>query len=266
MEYVRENGVKVIVDGDKVQFGNGVMRKSVIGANFVNGVLLGGYLSSFDGVFSDESINIQTGIGEHVDAKIGDIKEVYEMLKTGIEGIESTNIYELSRLVLETVNDFFGGFGNIEMRMDYYFSNDFEECVNNKISDLKGTGAAMCVERAALSQNLLKSLGINSFFKTSGIIRNGNKEVHSYNLIEFNGRCYIFDSSIPNLMNGQITPLIAEIDKEVFTLLSVPIQDIGISVTVSHFNPYRNEDVTITYDSGRQKAIKVSSLTEGKRL
>lgn len=119
----------------------------------------------------------------------------------------------------------------------------------------------MCVERAALSQNLLTSIGINSFFKTSGIIKNDNKEVHSYNLIEYKGKYYIFDASMPNLINGQVNPLIAEINKESFDLLSSPISDLGISVTVSHYNPYRDYDVTVTYDSNREKHIEVDSLT-----
>ena len=80
------------------------------------------------------------------------------------------------------------------------------------------------------------------------------------NLIEYKGKYYIFDASMPNLINGQVNPLIAEINKESFDLLSSPISDLGISVTVSHYNPYRDIDVTITYDSYREKQIEVTSL------
>lgn len=260
MEYVKKDGTKVIVEGDKVQYGEGVMLKKIIGANFINGFVYGGYLSSFNGCFCDELIGIESGLGDIVNAKIGDIKGAYELLKSKINNIDITNVYELSRLVLETVDEFFCGFDNIDARMNYYCPEEFEESENNKISDLKGTGAAMCVERAALAQNLLKSLGINSIYKTSGIIKNGNKEIHSYNLIEFNDRYYIFDTSMPNLINNQVNPLIAEIDRETFNLLSSPLSDTGISITVSHYNPYRDMDVTITYDSCREKSIEVSSL------
>ena len=92
-------------------------------------------------------------------------------------------------------------------------------------------------------------------------MKNDIKDVHSYNLIEYQGKYYIFDTAIPNLINGQVSPLIAEIDKESFELLSSPISDFGISVTVSHYNPYRNYDVTITYDSNREKCIEVDPLT-----
>lgn len=263
MEYVRKNGTKVIVEGDNVQYGEGKFRKSKIGANFVNGIIIGGQLSSFNESFSEEIINIQSGLGDIVNAKMGDISDAYELLKFKINNVENPDIYELSCLVLDTVDEFFGGISNIEKRFDYYYPSDFDESENNKISNLKNTGAAMCVERSALAQNLLKFLGLNSFYKSSGILKNGIKEVHSYNLVEYDGKYYIFDSSIPNLINEQISPLIAEIDKKTFILLSSPIPDIGISITVSHYNPYRNVDVTITYDSCREIKLEINAL-DGK--
>ena len=264
MEYIDENGTKIIVAGNKVQYGEGKMRENVIGANYTHGIRHGGYLSSFNGTFHNELIGIESGIGDIINAKIGNVKEAYELLKTKISTIDTTDIFELSNKVLETVDEYFGGIKNIDQRLNYYYSEDYEESKDNKISNLKGTGAAMCVERAALSQNLLKSVGINSFFKNSGILKNGQQEIHSYNLIEYNNKFYIFDTSIPNMLNNQITPLIAEIDKETFHLLSAPITDIGISTTVSHYNPYRDTDVTITYDSNRPKHIEVDALEQTK--
>lgn len=160
MEYIRNDGTIAIVEGDKVQYGNGIMRKNKIGSNFTNGIIRGGYLSSFNGSFEEELIAIETGLGDVVDAKIGEIKDVYALLESKLNGIDYPDIYELSRIVLETVNEFFGGFANIGERM-YYYPNDFAESKDNKISNLKGTGAAMCVERASLAQNLLRYLGIN---------------------------------------------------------------------------------------------------------
>jgi hypothetical protein len=258
MEYVGKQGTKVIVEGNKVQFDGGVKRKFKIGANFVNGIILGGYLSSFNDSFNEELIGIEFGIGDIIDAKIGDIKDAYESLRFKINNMDHIDVYELSRIVLEIVDNYFGGFSNIEERFKYYYLEGCEK--NNKISNLKGTGAAMCVERAALAQNLLRFLGINSFYKSSGIIRNNNKEIHSYNLIEYDSKFYIFDTSIPNLIDKQINPLIAEIDEDTFVLLSAPISDIGISVTVQHYNPFRHETVNITYDSNREKHIEVNPL------
>jgi len=260
MEYTKKDGTKVIVEGDMAKYGDGPMKKNKIGVNFVNGFIYSRMLSSFGGSFLDETISIESGLADFVDAKIGNIRDAYELLKSKLNGTDDSNIYELSSIVLETVDEYFGGISNVESRMDYYYEAGYEENKDNKISNLKGTGAAMCVERAALSQNLLKSLGINSYFKTSAIVRNGNQEVHSYNLIEFEDKNYIFDTSIPNLINGRVNPLIAEIDKETFDLLSNPISDIGRSTTVSHYNPYRDIDVTITYDSGRKDHIEVEAL------
>lgn len=260
MEYIKKDGTKVIVEGDKVQYGENKFKKNIIGANFAHGTIFGGHLSSFNGFFTDELIGIESGIGDIINARIGNIKDAYELLKLKINNIDITDIYAISSAVLETVDIFFGGLSNIESRMNYYYSNDFIESKNNKISNLQGTGAAMCVERAALSQNLLTSLGINSFFKTSGILKNNNREVHSYNLIEYQNKYYIFDSSMPNLIEGKVNPLIAEIDKETFDLLSSPISDLGISVTVSHYNPYRDIDMTITYDNDREKHVEVNDL------
>ena len=261
MEYRTKDGTRVIVEGDKVQYGNGTMRKKIIGANFTNGVIRGGYLSSFGGSFSDELIGIESGIGDVVNAKIGDIKDAYELLKSKTTSDNSLDIFKLSHIVLETVDEYFGGFANVDSRMNYYCSEDFDESKDNKISNLKGTGAAMCVERAALAQNLLRTLGINSFFKTSGIVRDGHKECHSYNLIEFNDKYYIFDCSIPNVINNQISPLIGEIDKPSFTLLCCPMSDTGISITVSHYNPYHDRNVTVTYDSGRTTHIEINPIS-----
>ena len=58
--------------------------------------------------------------------------------------------------------------------MNNYPDTDFIEdgIPIGKVSDLKGKNAAMCVERAMVAQNLLKLLGINSYYKSSGIIKN----------------------------------------------------------------------------------------------
>ena len=262
MEYKRSNGTKAIVEGDMVEYEGMRPRKQAIGVNYANGVSFGGYLSSFKDSFTEELIGIESGMGDIVKAKIGNIREAYELLKSKLEGKENINVFEISAIVLETVNEYFGGFKNLEQRMDYYYPEDFEESKDNKISNLKGKGSAMCVERAALAQNLLKSLGINSVYKASGIVKDEHKEAHCYNLIEYEGKYYIFDTSLPNLIDGVISPLIAEIDKETFDTLSTPLSDIGISVSVSHYNPYRNVDMSITYDSGRKKQIEVEPLRD----
>ena len=181
--------------------------------------------------------------------------------------VDSSNIFEIAQAVLETVDEYFGGLENHKDRLNYYYTEDYEESKDNKISNLKGKGAAMCVERAALSQNLLQLLGIRSFFKTSGIVKNGSNEAHSYNLIEYEGKYYIFDSTMPNMINNAPNPLIAEIDKESFDLITSPLQKIGISISTSHYNPYFSKNYEVTYDAAREKKIEVPALgNDAKQL
>ena len=266
MEYIDELGKKVIIEGDQADFGFGIRRR-IIGANYVFGVQFGGYLSSFDRSFTDERIGIESGLGDIVLSKIGDVGDAYELLREKISNVDSSNIFEIAQAVLETVDEYFGGLENHKDRLNYYYTEDYEESKDNKISNLKGKGAAMCVERAALSQNLLQLLGIRSFFKTSGIVKNGSNEAHSYNLIEYEGKYYIFDSTMPNMINNAPNPLIAEIDKESFDLITSPLAKTGISISTSHYNPYFSKNYEVTYDAAREKKIEVPALgNDAKQL
>ncbi|MBR1718301.1 MAG: hypothetical protein IJ715_03420 [Bacilli bacterium] len=263
MEYLKNDGTKIIVDGNKVKFGSLPMEEKTIGANFVHGARYGGSLSSFNGSFSNELIGIENGFAI-IETRIGDIEDAYQLLKSKISKFDDIDFLELSGVIIETVDEYFGGISNIDKRGSYYKDYDDVDYYNNdnKISNLKGSGAGMCVERAALAQNLLTSLGIESYYKSSSIIKNGNKEVHSYNLVKNNSDYYVFDTSIPNMINGKANPLIAKISSDVYDKISNPLADVGISVAVSHYNPYRNEDVEIVYDAGRKELVEVNPLTE----
>jgi hypothetical protein len=156
---------------------------------------------------------------------------------------------------MNTIQDYFGDYSNIEERMDNYPDIDFiqDGIPIGKVSDLKGKNSAMCVERAMVAQNLLKLFGINSYYKCSGIVKNDKKEVHSYNVVEFDGKYYIFDATMPTLKDEEISPLVAEISKEAFEeLIQVRTRE-GMSVEVSHYNPLRSEDINVVYDAGRKR-------------
>lgn len=47
-----------------------------------------------------------------------------------------------------------------------------------------------------------------------------------------------------------------------FVQLSAALPRIGISTTVSHYNPRSESDIIITYDSGRKNSIEVNSLNK----
>ncbi len=231
-----------------------------IGCNYTGFSYIGGVLSSFDGTFKDEEVLIGSGL-DYIPCVMGDITEAYEMLKETIKKNNANSFEEICECIYETVNTYFGGINNVNTRMSYY--KDFDDITNEeditRVSTLKDKGAAMCVERAMLSQNLLKSIGISSFYKASGIKNNNHLEVHAYNLISHDGKYYLFDTSIPTEINGKTSPLIAEIPEGVFRDITSPEQRKGYSIHVSHYNPLRNKDVDITYDANRQNIYETTN-------
>lgn len=232
-----------------------------IGCNFTGNAFIGGVDSSYSGIFNKEEVLIESGIGDYIPCMIGDISDAYELLKNKLTENNATNFSDICTCIYDTVNTYFGGFNNIKTRMSYYKDLDEIESEEDigKVSSLKGKGAAMCVERAMLSQNLLQSLGFKSFYKTSAIKNNNKPEIHAYNLLEHNNEYYIFDTSLPNYIDGKINPLIASIPKKVYESISSPKQREGCSVSVSHYNPIRNKDIEIIYDAGRNDIYYVEN-------
>jgi len=225
-----------------------------IGCNHTDFAKFGGINSSFNGTFSNEEVLVESGM-YYVPCVIGNISDAYQILKDELYIIKPTNIFQLSECIFNTVQKYFGNYENISQRMNFY--HDIDEIdygmEMGKVSNLKGQNAAMCVERAMLSQNLLTSLGINSFYKASGINKDAQPEVHAYNIIEYKEKYYIFDTAIPTLIDNKVNPLICEIPKEVYEEIISPQQDIGYSVAVNHYNPLMNKQVSIIYDSKRDK-------------
>lgn len=225
-----------------------------IGANHVNGIWFGGIDSSFSGVFKDEQVLIGSGL-DYIPCVIGDISSIYLMFGKIVAERQPHTFEDYSICMMKTIQEYFGDYSNIEERMNNYPDVDFiaDGFPIGKVSDLRGKNAAMCVERAMVAQNLLRLLGINSYYKCSGIIKNGNKEVHAYNVVEYDGKHYIFDATMPTVKDEEISPLVAEISEEVFEQLIPVCNRDGISVEVSHYNPLKDEDINVIYDSGRNK-------------
>lgn len=210
-------------------------------------------LSSFDGEFSGQKVLLADGLGSRIPCVIGDVKEAYEMLKSKLSS-DTVNIEDVSEKIFEVIWEYFGDYSNVDSRLSYYNDTDNIESEDDisKVSGLKGKNAAMCVERAMLSQNLLKSLGIESYYKQSQIIKNGDIDTHAYNIISHNNKYYIFDSAIPTLKNGKVNPLVAEIPREVYEQIISSDPWVGCSIEVNHYNPLRDTDVNIVYDAGRK--------------
>lgn len=226
------------------------------------GTFQGGMISSYKEILDNEDeITVESGIGDIRHCIIGDIKEAYEILKDVLISQKPQSFIEHMECVQETILKCFGDYSNIADRLSYF--PDDEEIDNygmemGKVSDLFHKNAAMCVERAMLSHNLLKSIGIDSTFKMSGFMNNGNPDAHAYNLIAHDGKYYIFDATIPTLRDDIISPIICEIPKDIYDKISNPTSSIGISVHVSHYNPLQKKDYDVTYDAGRNEVYEAN--------
>lgn len=234
--------------------------KREIGCNVTaNGWRIGGVDSSFNGIFRQELVQIGNGLMDQYSCTIGDIKDAYQMLKEKIEHTHPKTEEEIIELINQVVNDYFGNFDNASNRMHNYpdFDMVYEHGMEyGKVSNLKGQNAAMCVERAMLSQNLLESTDIDSYYKCSGILNNGKDEIHAYNIITLsNGKHYIYDSTIPSLVDEKITPIICEIPDYVYEKIISPKTSTGYAVETEHYAPLRNKNVIIMYDAGHQDEI-----------
>ena len=160
--------------------------------------------------------------------------------------------------VQATIDDYFGKLPDsidAHERFDLYnYEEDGrEDSMIALLGEFKGKNAAACTERAVLSQNLLRHIGIDSRY-VEGIIHSettGKTELHDYNLIAKNGKYYIFDSTIPSINEEhEKTPIITEITEDQYNALSYHNENSGYQmdpITVTHFNPLKNKEVTIHY-------------------
>lgn len=245
-----------------------------IGINKVGSFNIGARVdSSYDGVFDNNvQVILNDGIfGDIQRATIGNIDELYAILQEEIKTSDGT-FYSIMNIVYKIVTNYFGTFENISKRSGNYKTDDERENDDEigNVSSLKGQNAGMCVERAMVSQNLLKFLGIESYYKASTIINNGKTEGHAYNVIKYDNKCYIFDATMPRLMDNEITPIITEIPEEVFNAIikpvEEPLQDTSLPVQVDYYNPIRGQQKRIIYDSTSKNDVYVIEEKNTKKL
>lgn len=224
-----------------------------IGVNKIGNWLISKTDSSIsDVITNDVLIAVESGLFDSRDAIIGNIDEAYKMLKENLLEDKSDSFESLCETVYRTVCQYFGDTRNFSERLGYFLlEDDIKENNRSKISDLYHKNAAACVERAVLSHNLLKSLGLDSTMKISTIMKDENKDSHAYNLIKNSEKCYIFDASIPRRENNKITPIICEISEEAYNKISNPDKSIGCAIDVNFESLYNS--VHIVYDSSRDE-------------
>lgn len=242
--------------------------KRVVGANCTaSRLVLGGYDSAENNFFSENSVVCIDGGFEFTYCTTGNLSEAYRMLIEEIREKDDLDFEKTMQVVYEVVTKYFGDTSRHEERMSYYPDEDFIEDYNDrgKISDLAGKNSAMCVERAMLSHNLMKLIGVASTYKTSGILNDNNEEVHSYNVVKDNDKAYIFDSTIPKgLENGEITPLITEISPEVYEKICSRKPREGYAVEAQYFSPPSGRNRDIVYDAGHREQVERFATTSGR--
>ena len=111
-------------------------------------------------------------------------------------------IYSLERFI----NDYFGYPGKMDREAVF---NDvawqttttdeeyFKALENNKISDLKGKGAAQCTEKSALAQQILSLLGLQIYYCMGCVDLGDREEAHCFNIVKRKDDYALLDYSMP---------------------------------------------------------------------
>ena len=226
--------------------------------------------STFGGKFINEVALLEAALMDNTFIQLGDVKEAYDILENKLSDLKNIKFEDAMRFIAETVQEYFGDYSNVSSRLANY-PNEFDikrfSKERGKASDLQGKNAAACVERAMLSQNLLKYIteklpGLNSYFKATGIEiqRDGDKpkrEAHAFNLVSYNGKYYIFDSTIPKGTKDNLQPIVAELPEHVFTSL-VESPRVGYAVELEHISALTGKKMHYTLDYRAEEKYKAN--------
>lgn len=216
--------------------------------------------STFGGIFKNELAVLETGIMDFRFAQLGDVEDAYDILKNKLSKSGKNEFEDCMKYIAETVQEYFGDYSNVGSRLENYPDEDDVNIFSmerGKVSDLRGKNAAMCVERAMLSQNLLKYVaeklpGLESYFKETGIEIQKEEgktktEAHAFNLVSYNGKYYIFDATIPKGTKDNLQPIVAEIPENVFTSMVESPRE-GYAVELEHISALTGKKMHYTLD------------------
>ena len=191
----------------------------------------------------DDLITIGDGEEGALTLVVDECEEALELLSTILKEKNPQTFEEKCECVMEAINGFFGDIRDGSLRYDYYLDNGCE----SKLSSFAHKNMAACAERAVLSHILLGIMGIKSTIKISSFLdKDGKRVQHVYNLVEDDGRYFIFDATQPTLNGEKISPLVAEISEESYKDMHDPKNIIGLHV--SHFNPMAGRDYDVVYN------------------
>lgn len=132
-----------------------------------------------------------------------DEKDIYNLLAHELSKLKNpTSTQEVLQAVSESVFAYIGGVkvvGDDFSRLSLLKpSSELDDDEHNKISAFKGTQKAWCVERSCMAHQLFKFLGIDSKIIMATISNNGERQIHSFNLLKINNKTILFDCSVMN--------------------------------------------------------------------
>lgn len=138
---------------------------------------------------------------------LDNINIYYDFIKKYKKHINEDDLLKMFQDLQNYFTDTFGLMGSQKKRNEVYCEYSSE--LQNKLFDeglsvhkLTEKGAAMCLERSAILQNILSILGLNSYFIYGKLEKIGlddtSSELHSYNIVKITKEDYlIYDISNP---------------------------------------------------------------------
>lgn len=152
-----------------------------------------------------------------------------DYIREFIEYIKQNNLSPSPKEIFKFLNEYFGERPSVDTRIE----RDFKE-----ISDFKKSNRAMCTERAALANNILSFLGMETWFCDGSVYNSNNNisEGHAFLIVKSeSGRYKIYDPSFSIYYNNEDHPFIIDISEEnaIKVLNSMP------------YNPSKRNCVTV---------------------
>ena len=136
-----------------------------------------------------------------------------------INYIKNNNLSPTPYIVFKFLDEYFGERTNVDIRN----SNIFKD-----ISDFKHSGNAMCTERAALANNILSFIGLETYFCDGSIYHpNGDSGEHAFLIIKTEkGNYSLYDPTYSVYYDNQDHPFICRLSEEIANriLTSSPIE------------------------------------------
>ena len=151
-----------------------------------------------------------------------------DYIREFIEYIKQNNLFPSPKEIFKFLNNYFGERPSVDTRNEGEFT---------EISDFKQSDRAMCTERAALANNILSFLGMETWFCDGSVYNSNNtNENHAFLIVRSEtGKYSIYDPSYSIYYDNEDHPFIREISEDNATriLNSMP------------YNPSKKNCVTV---------------------